>query len=147
MKHTLAMLCISLAMSACSDIKVNVSDETGTEVIRHSGGDLLRATGAMKTTPGPVKILGECYSACTTALGRDDTCVAPDARLMFHGVQGGYRKETPFWDHLNSIVANMYPEDVKKWYYSLDLTKDTYVTGQWMADNFESVKLCKPDSA
>lgn len=46
--------------------------------------DFTRAVGAANKKHEPVRILGECMSACTLWLMADNVCVAGNAVFMFH---------------------------------------------------------------
>lgn len=93
------------------------------EVIRHDlGGDLdervarverLRAAGT------PVRIEGTCVSACTLYLGLPAACVAPGARLGFHGPRTrlpGIPLPHADFERQTRVMASYYPGPIRAWF-------------------------------
>lgn len=66
-----------------------------------------------------VRILGTCVSACTLYLGLPKACVAPGARLGFHGpttpIEGlPLPRET--FDQVSLQMARYYPGEIRSWF-------------------------------
>jgi hypothetical protein len=104
---TLLFVVITLPLFAL-DVR---NDRGGSVKDRVALIEQLRAAG---TT---VRILGRCDSSCTMFL--KIACVAPRARLGFHGPQSQYYgiSLTPedflYW---SEVMANYYPAKIKSWF-------------------------------
>ena len=71
----------------------------------------LRATGQR------VEVRGLCLSACTMYLSLPNMCVAPDARLGFHGPSRNGRALAPVeFDHWSEVMAESYREPLLSWF-------------------------------
>lgn len=69
----------------------------------------------------PVRILGNCISACTLYLGLRKTCVSPEARLGFHGPSSrlaGIPLPYEEFDRVSRQMAAHYPEAIRQWFLS-----------------------------
>lgn len=74
-------LLAALALSACTA-------PTTAQITHDMGGDLLEYTKtvrAEKASGLPVRVTGECGSACTYRLTNPNTCTTPSATWYFHG--------------------------------------------------------------
>jgi len=92
-----------------------------TEIIRRDdGGEIdvyARKIEAMALMGERVAIVGECASACTMYLAVG--CVAPTAKLGFHGPQSGmYGIALPPDEHARyvKIMARHYPPAIAAWF-------------------------------
>lgn len=86
----------------------------------------LRASGAW------VRIEGTCVSACTLYLGLANSCVAPNARLGFHGPRTqivGIPMPRKDFDRLSRRMATYYPSQIRRWFLSEArmITQDYYI--------------------
>lgn len=105
-------------------------------VIRHDRGgpvseriEQLRGLAAHGTR---VRIVGTCLSACTLYLGLPNACVAPDARLGFHGpatrLQGIPLPREEF-ERISHLMAAHYPLPIRRWFLAkARFTTAGYVT-------------------
>jgi len=79
------LLCLLVACTDRRDAPVGAE----TYVIRNDGGGQLISAEAdramLAVWSGPVRIEGKCNSACLMFATLPNACVAPDARMGFHG--------------------------------------------------------------
>ena len=111
----------------------------GVQIIRYDMGgsveqrihevEKLRANGTW------VRIEGTCISACTLYLGLTNSCVAPTARLGFHGPRTqivGIPMPRKDFDRESRRMATYYPSQIRRWFMSEArmITHDYYtITG------------------
>lgn len=66
-----------------------------------------------------VRIVGTCISACTLLLGVPNACVAPSARLGFHGPatrQNGLPLPREEYERVSLQMASLYPPQIRNWF-------------------------------
>jgi hypothetical protein len=78
-----------------------------------------------------VRIVGDCASACTMFLGARDVCVAPVARLTFHGPAASAAS----FDHWSEVMARHYPGQLYDLFMSELRWGEYRISGQWLIDN------------
>jgi hypothetical protein len=64
-------------------------------------------------------------------LGARDVCVAPDARLTFHGP----RAPAETFDHWSEVMARHYPGQLYDWFMGEARWGQYTVSGEWLIDN------------
>jgi hypothetical protein len=76
------------------------------------GGSVDLYAMAAASTIEPIRIVGDCESACTEFLGARDVCVSPGARFMFHAAYNldGSRNEQGVW-----VMLSFYPPSLRVW--------------------------------
>lgn len=87
--------------------------------------DSLSAEGA------EVRIVGTCISACTLFLGVPNACVAPSARLGFHGPstrKRGLPLPRAEYERISLQMATFYPPKIGQWF----LTTARKTTGDYI---------------
>jgi hypothetical protein len=95
----------------------------------------------LKATGQPVEIRGQCASSCTMYLGLPNTCVAPNARLGFHGPQSALygislpADEFEYWSHL---MADEYPPRIRSWFLT---TARNVTVGAYFISGREAIRL------
>lgn len=119
----IALILSGLSPAAARDVR---HDLGGSIRVRLAEIDALRARGER------VRILGTCVSACTLYLGLPDTCVAPSARLGFHGPSAATRG-LPLprreFERVSAIMAGHYPARLRRWFWTEGrMRTDGYVT-------------------
>lgn len=98
------------------------------ETITNDMGGSVQARLDRMSTMSEARIVGQCYSACTLYLGLPNVCVAPDARLGFHGpsTRSGILLPRAEWDRVSHEMAAHYPPAVRLWF----LAEARKVTGR-----------------
>jgi hypothetical protein len=140
-----AALAAVLALSACTAPPPAVIEtgRAGTTLYAHPGGGVASVPADLWYRPGPFAVLGDCPSACTSVLMRDDLCTGPDATWRFHGprmhdatppaVRAAYVAQVAGWYRTRP--------DLSEWFLSGDLDPWRVKTGREM--NAEhGVPLC-----
>lgn len=98
-------------LSACSSDRVNID--------YHGGGVIYKTMDEIKHYKKPIYVRGICGSSCTYVFHFEDTCVADDARIMFHAPRNDDQSINPDWF---KIMADWYPKNLKDWF--LETAKD-----------------------
>jgi ATP-dependent protease ClpP protease subunit len=103
----------------------SLSQASAQTVIRNDlGGSIearLQMIANLRNVGERVEIRGVCASSCTMLLGLPTTCVAPNARLHFHGPSTQFYgvalapKEFERWSR---IMAEHYPPAIRQWFMS-----------------------------
>lgn len=81
--------------------------------------DRVKAIARLEATGTQVRITGVCASACTLYLKLPTTCVAPGARLGFHGPQADNDLGVLPLDTFNRyqrLMASHYPAKLSAWF-------------------------------
>ena len=138
----LAMLSLAPAQAALADPLSLASPgrhhvAAGGEILVLSdwGGDLearayelqdLEAAGT------PVRVRGDCQSACTLYLGLSRTCVEPGSLWMFHGPRApdGAPALPPEWvERYAQGMAELYPAPLAAWFLAEGRHGDHWLSG------------------
>lgn len=107
------ILAALLSLPVAADPLVIRNDRGGEVVERLAQIMLLQSTGQS------VEIRGQCMSSCTMLLVLERVCVAPDARLGFHGPSSyGRALDAVSFNEWSRVIASHYPPAVAKWYMS-----------------------------
>ncbi|AWB50575.1 hypothetical protein HYN69_18400 (plasmid) [Gemmobacter aquarius] len=73
----------------------------------------------LSQTGAQVRIVGTCISSCTLLLGVPNACVAPSARLGFHGPstrQNGLPLPRAEYERVSLQMASLYPPQIRNWF-------------------------------
>lgn len=88
MRKLLTALIAVAALTGCGERKFDDVDRGSVvEVKNNRGGNVLLAIAdrAELAKADEVRIVGQCYSACTIHITLDNACLDPDADIGFHG--------------------------------------------------------------
>jgi hypothetical protein len=94
----------------------------GPLVITNDPGGIVATRAARVALIGDreVRIEGRCASACTMWLAAPNVCVAPDARLSFHGPSHfGLPLPRADFNYWSRVISNHYPESLAVWFMSV----------------------------
>ena len=111
----------------------------GVRIIRYDmGGSVeqrIHEVEKLRASGTSVRIEGTCVSACTLYLGLAKSCVAPNARLGFHGPRTrlvGIPMPRKDFDRQSLRMATYYPGQIRRWFMTEArmITQDYYtITG------------------
>lgn len=112
--------------AACLAAALPLAPQAGAQtgaalIIRNDPGGLLGARSAelrrLRASGQRVELRGSCYSACTMYLGLPNVCIAPGARLGFHG-PSWYGADLPpdRFEHWSQVIARNYREPLRSWF-------------------------------
>lgn len=112
------LICLVVALTLAT------SHECGAEqplVIRSDRGglidDMMAQVAQLRDSQRRVEIRGTCLSACTLLLALDTVCVAPRARLGFHGPSSYGRPLHPNdFERWSQEIAAHYLPPLRRWY-------------------------------
>lgn len=87
------------------------------EINHDIGGPLITYAMEAARVEDRIEIRGTCASACTLFIGRENTCLGPNARLGFHGPYStrGKMGEDQF-DRASIFMAGYYPPKIAAWF-------------------------------
>jgi hypothetical protein len=105
----------------------------------HKGGSVLGVYNELHDYQKPIEIHGLCGSACTLALSFPNTCVRPDARLMFHLPRHTNGKVD--YDFYQTMYQ-MYPNNIKPIFEKTLDGRDHWYSGADLHIN-HGVPLCR----
>ncbi|MBC2835104.1 hypothetical protein H7F16_06260 [Gemmobacter straminiformis] len=111
--RSLAALALVLAFSASAKAMIVTRDMGGSVRERIAQVNDLSANGT------EVRIVGTCVSACTLLLGVPTACVAPQARLGFHGPstrKRGLPLPRDEYERVSAEMASLYPPQIRRWF-------------------------------
>jgi hypothetical protein len=133
-------LLITAIMSTLTQCTQSIEQHPNKTVINwHKGGSVLGVYNELQNYNKPLQISGLCGSACTLALSFPNTCVYPDARLMFHLPR--YPNGKVDYDFYQTMYQ-MYPDNIKPVFEKTLDGKDYWYSGAEMHMN-HNVPLCK----
>jgi len=151
MKHLPALFLLAVFTAACTS-----TDEQGNQTVHfHPGGEIgamLAELNANYYAQTYVRIEGTCASACTMHIHNMKNglvCVDRDAKMMFHGSTHplGFfdGNDAPGKDRADSLVAQTYPENLRRWYWDegrFDGTITTFTGAELYAMDPDYIVLC-----
>lgn len=117
----MALACLAVVTAAGLATAASAAPGGGTIIIRNDRGGSLGERGdlirRLRATGQRVELRGTCLSACTMYLGLSNICVAPSARLGFHGpTRNGRKLSHEDFDHWSWVMARNYNAPLQSWY-------------------------------
>lgn len=113
---------VILASLALSGAVLPPSNAHATEALvisRDYGGSVmqrLRELNNLRMQRTPVKVVGQCMSACTMYLGLPQTCVSANAVFGFHGPSRRGQSRALTNSSAAELLAAHYPPALRQWY-------------------------------
>ena len=143
MKKLITVITLAALLASCGKFHGRHSNsyETsrGTIIRNNLGGQTWRVIGQIKKMKRPLMIHGQCSSSCTSAFRFEDTCVFPNAKVVFHAVTNRGKIN----EFQTRQLASYYPYNMRQWYLSHVFDNKNYVfTGTGMNRQF-GTPICK----
>lgn len=137
----LAVLSMLTVLTQCHSVQQHPNK---TVIDWHSGGVVWQVYDELQDYRKPLQITGVCASSCTLAFEYKDTCVTPNARIMFHAPrepqtdsQGNIVISKVWFD----IMLDIYPANIKPLFVKTLDGKDYWYTGAYL-HQYHGVPFC-----
>ena len=132
------ILLTAFLLASCAS--KNIIQKSNETIINHHGGGVIHeVVSEINNYKKPIIIQGTCASSCTYVFRYKNTCVADNARLLFHAPRNknGSINKNGF-----QIMANWYPKLLKKWFLTEAIDgRDYWFSGRDFKNLF-NVGIC-----
>lgn len=126
---------LTLMVSGCAPRPIVVTQDTGGNIMER-----VFHVEKLRHDEQEVRILGDCWSACTFYLSLEKVCVSPNARLGFHRATAGNAGQI---DLGNTLIAEQYSPRLKALFHERysQRRKLTFMSGKELHE-IDGVPLC-----
>lgn len=128
-------LLLTLIVSGCAPTPIVVTRDTGGNIIER-----IFHVEKLRHDEQEVRILGDCWSACTFYLSLEKVCVSPNARFGFHRAVAENAGQI---DLGNTLIAEQYSPKLKALFHETYSRRRelTFMSGKQIHE-IEGVPLC-----
>lgn len=128
-------LALALLVAGCSPRPIVVTQDRGGNVMER-----IFHVEKVRRAEQEVRIVGDCWSACTFYLSLDRVCVSPNARFGFHRATADNQGQVSLG---NALIAEQYSPQLKALFDEIFSQRSdlTFMSGQ-QVHNIDGVPLC-----